>query len=163
MAASRLPTTRSGGVATTVRLQNANYPGDVFYAPASTLTVEHGHSGIYYTVATIVEAPGSGQVSRSLLAATKLVGSGTLMQYVNVPYADGVKAGKYAYDNLRNKPYNSNFTANRNPDAASMNCSQLVWAAYKKTLNIDLDSNSGLGVYPRDIRDSPWTVTYKTL
>jgi len=30
-------------------------------------------------------------------------------------------------------------------------------------VNIDLDKNGGLGVYPADIRDSSKTVTYKKL
>lgn len=45
----------------------------------------------------------------------------------------------------------------------TMNCSQLVWAAYMKSLNVDLDGNGGNGVYPGDIRDSPHTITYQTL
>ncbi|KAB7789844.1 hypothetical protein [Bifidobacterium leontopitheci] len=44
-----------------------------------------------------------------------------------------------------------------------MNCSQLAWASYYYTSKLDLDSNGGSGVYPKDIRDSQYTLTYKTL
>lgn len=44
-----------------------------------------------------------------------------------------------------------------------MNCSQLVWVAYMEAAGIDLDSNGGPGVYPYDIRDSSYTVTYQWL
>ncbi|MCL2483477.1 MAG: hypothetical protein FWF43_08725 [Propionibacteriaceae bacterium] len=154
---------RSSGGNTTVILGDGAFPGDVFISPASTLFIEHGHTGIYYTTKMIVEAPGPDKVSRSMYTATFSVGVGTVKQYVNVSYADGDKAGTHAYVNLRNKPYNNNFAMNKNITASSMNCSQLVWAAYMYTLNVDLDSNGGLGVYPYDIKNSPRTVTYQTL
>jgi hypothetical protein len=43
---------------------------------------------------------------------------------------------------------------------SKLNCSSLVWRAYKH-VNIDLDSNGGPGVYPADIRNSRFTSTYE--
>ncbi|MBP3222386.1 MAG: hypothetical protein J6M18_00455 [Actinomycetaceae bacterium] len=47
------------------------------------------------------------------------------------------------------KGFAFNKTAN-----GKMNCSQLVWAAYKTATGIDLDGDGGHGVYPRDIKKS---------
>ena len=51
----------------------------------------------------------------------------------------------------------------KNPGASNgrMNCSQTVWAAYKSATGIDLDSNGRHGVYPSDILNSRYTVTYQ--
>jgi hypothetical protein len=43
------------------------------------------------------------------------------------------------------------------------NCSKLVWGAYLLKAGLDIDKNGGAGVYPRDMRDSGHTVTYKTI
>jgi hypothetical protein len=43
------------------------------------------------------------------------------------------------------------------------NCSKLVWSAYLLKSGLDIDSDKGAGVYPRDIRNSSYTVSYKTL
>ncbi len=42
------------------------------------------------------------------------------------------------------------------------NCSKLLWSAFKLKAGIDMDKDKGLGVYPRDIRDSNYTKTIKT-
>lgn len=160
---ANLRTTASSGGGGVVTLGYATYPGDVFVSPANTLFIQHGHTGIYFGTTVVVEAPGSGQVSRSINATSLSVGSGAEKMYVNVSYSDGQAAGDYAYNNLRGKPYNMNFAFNRDPNGSSMNCSQLVWAAYLQTLGIDLDYDGGPGVYPYDIEKSPWTVTYQTL
>ena len=62
------------------------------------------------------------------------------------------KAGSYAYNKLRGKKYSANFAVNKKTGSAKMNCSQLVWAAYKASVKIDLDGNGGLGVYPYNTR-----------
>lgn len=43
------------------------------------------------------------------------------------------------------------------------NCSKLVWSAYILKADIDIDKDKGAGVYPKDIRDSNYTHTYKTI
>ncbi|MFT4157578.1 MAG: YiiX/YebB-like N1pC/P60 family cysteine hydrolase [Microbacterium sp.] len=153
----------SSGGGGTVTLGSATRKGDIFISPSSTLFIEHGHTGIYYTTATIVEAPGTGSKSRSASASSIKVGKGAVKQYVSTTQANRNKAANYAYNSMRGKPYNANFANNRYVPASSYNCSQLVWGAYKQTTSIDLDSNGGLGVYPYNIKDSNKTVTYKTL
>ena len=58
---------RGGGSSTTTyTLGAAKYNGDVFYEPASTFSVQHGHVGIYWTPDTIVESmPGIGVRSKN--------------------------------------------------------------------------------------------------
>lgn len=156
------PNTSSSGGSGTATLGSGRYKGDVFYSPASTLFVNHGHSGIFYTTATIVHAPGSGQVSRSGSASAMNVASGAQKQYVMASQTERNTAANYAYNNLRDRPYNSNFAFNRK-NSNEVNCSQLVWLAYRETSGRDLDSNAGTGVYPANIRDSQYTTTYQTL
>ncbi|MFI5504205.1 hypothetical protein ACFLIN_02445 [Corynebacterium kutscheri] len=58
--------------------------------------------------------------------------------------------------------YRYNFAFNKNVDGDSFNCSSLVWSAYMVASRnaIDLDKNGGPGVYPDDIRDSPFVRDY---
>ena len=56
--------------ATSVKLGTAARKGDVFTAPATTLGIAHGHSGIYYTTATVIEAPGLGRVVKKTAASS---------------------------------------------------------------------------------------------
>ncbi|MFB9776034.1 hypothetical protein [Brevibacterium otitidis] len=160
----------SGGVSTyaTRTLGAAKAKGDIFVSPASTLFIKHGHTGIYYTTGTIVEAPGKKAGGKTLksrsYAASKLsVGKGAVKQSVGVSTAKRKASANHAYSKLRGKPYNTSFAANKKVNGSTMNCSQLVWAAYKVGGRIDLDSNGGPGVYPYNIKNSKYTKTYKTL
>lgn len=140
----------------------ATAKGDVFYSPTSTLGVTHGHSGIYYSTTAIVEAPGPGAVVRNTNYANVLVASGSQIQHVST-----TQANRDAAANLSNtfvgRAYNLNFALNKTANG-NMNCSQVVWVAYKDSAGgIDLDSNGGNGVYPSDIRDSSYTSTYRTV
>ncbi|NYH79263.1 uncharacterized protein YycO [Actinopolyspora biskrensis] len=137
--------------------------GDVFYAPATTWGFNHGHNGIYYTTATIVEAPGGDDLSRANSAWNYSTDPGTKKQKVATTQSNRNSAADRAYNSYRHKDYRSNFAFNKYTDSANMNCSQLVWAAYKSTSGIDIDSNGGPGVYPGNIRDDVFTVTYQTL
>ncbi len=141
----------------------AKRKGDIFVSPASTFFVQHGHTGIYYSTTTIVEAPGAGKKSRSIAANKVQVGRGAVKQYVRTTSTNRGKAANYAFNKLRGKGYNANFAVNKSTTGSKMNCSQLVWAAYKAATGIDLDGNGGPGVYPYNIKDSSKTVTYKTL
>lgn len=136
--------------------------GDVFYSPVSFAGVTFGHSGIYYSTTTIVEAPGRGHRSWSAPASQTRVASGTVKQSVSTTTANRNAAANYAYNNLRNRLYNVNFAMNKTKNGA-MNCSQLVWVAYYEAAGLDLDSNGGKGVYPSDIKNSRHTATYSTL
>ncbi len=153
----------SSGGSGTVTLGPAKRKGDIFVSPASTFFVRHGHTGIYYSTATIVEAPGAGKKSRSIAAKEVKVGKGAVKQYVRTTSTNRGKAANYAFNKLRGKGYNFNFAVNKSTTGSTMNCSQLVWAAYKAATRIDLDGNGGPGVYPYNIKDSSKTVTYKTL
>lgn len=154
------PQSSGGGNRT---LGSAAAVGDVFVSPASTLFIQHGHTGIYYAKSAIVEAPGGDLKSRSISANSTVVGQGTVKQHVDVSQSTRNSAAGYAYSNLRGKPYNSNFFMNRFEYGSTMNCSQLVWAAYLIKAGIDIDGNGGLGVYPYNIKDSRFTSTYATL
>lgn len=153
--------TLSSGGSGTVKLGRANRTGDVFYSPASTLFISHGHSGIFYSTTSIVEAPGSGKTVRRISSLTRKVGKGAKKQTVHLSYSTRKKARSFAYGK-RGKAYNKNFAFNRNIESSKYNCSQLVWAGFKK-YGYDLDSNRGFGVYPSNIRDSGYTSTYRTL
>lgn len=45
---------------------------------------------------------------------------------------------------------------------ASYNCAELVWKAFQRAENIDLDSNGGSAVYPNNIRNSSAVYVLKT-
>ncbi|TBN58414.1 hypothetical protein EYE40_13990 [Glaciihabitans arcticus] len=140
----------------------ANNRGDVFVTPAYTGPINHGHAGIFFTTGTLIEAPGLGKKSRSITVADYKVAKTSVKQSVKVTTTKRNAAGAYAQTNLRGKDYNPNFAINRDANGDDMNCSQLVWAAYKKAGGIDIDGNGGTGVYPYDIKDSTYTTTYKT-
>ncbi len=154
------PRSSGGG---TVNLGRAKHVGDIFVSPSATLFVQHGHTGIYHSPTKFVEARGAGYRSRSVDARTYQVGRGAVKQSVSVSTAKRNAAASHAYNRLRGKEYNMNFMFNKSTTGAQMNCSQLVWAAYKAGAGIDLDSNGGGGVYPYDIKNSPLTRTYQTL
>jgi uncharacterized protein YycO len=146
-----------------VAIGSARYKGDVFYAPSITATINHGHAGIYATTTSIVEAPGSGYKSGRFAASAR-----TYCQYIEkmdiaTSVATQGKAADYAAENLVGKSYNNNFAANKGSGTDSLNCSELVWKAYKRSVNLDLDGDGGLGVYPLDIRNSALTRTYATV
>jgi uncharacterized protein YycO len=138
----------------------ANNRGDVFYSPASTLGYEHGHSGIYHSTSNIVEAPGKKKTVRNTSHTNVKVAAGAEKQSVSTTQAKRNAAANLA-NTFVGREYNLNFAFNKTANG-KMNCSQVVWVAYKDGSSIDLDSNGGPGVYPKDIRDSSWTVTYKT-
>lgn len=152
----------SGGTKRNIRVGSARNKGDVVYTPAKTAGYNHGHSGIYYSKTVLVEAPGVGKKSKATGQVNFLVARGAHKQYVKTSSSNRSKAANKAYTSYRGKSYNSNFANNKKTSSTKMNCSQLVWAAYKSTSGIDLDGNGGPGVYPGNIRNSPRTVTYKT-
>lgn len=89
------------------------------------------------------------------------VAKGAQKQTVSSTSSQRIRAKDFALAK-RGKPYNTNFAFNKTVEDSKYNCSQLVWAAFKKQ-ELDLDSNGGPGVYPSNIRDSRHTSTYKTL
>lgn len=70
------------------------------------------------------------------------------------------KAGE-GYDNP-GAGYKYNFAFNKDVNDDAFNCASLVWAAYMVASknSVDLDKDGGTGVYPSDIRDSPFVEDY---
>ncbi|EFG47013.1 hypothetical protein HMPREF0183_1716 [Brevibacterium mcbrellneri ATCC 49030] len=144
------------------KLPRVDVGGDIFYNPASTVGIQHGHVGIYAVNDYIVEAPGIGKLSHRVHHSTVKVYKTSQLLYVKITETRRRSAGKYARDKLQKKPYRKNFAVNKDPYADRMNCSQLVWAAYKNSVKVDLDGNGGPGVYPKDIVKSTKTKTWRT-
>ncbi|GAA0350285.1 hypothetical protein [Bacillus horti] len=138
--------------------------GNLFYETASTIGISHGHIGMYYSTATLIESVPSAGV-RSLSRTNKKVDNGARIQSVKSSYATSTQktnAANWAYGR-RGESYSYNFATNRQTSCVgAKNCSKLVWCAFKDKAGIDLDHNKGLGVYPKDIRDSSMVQTLKT-
>ncbi|WP_143590720.1 hypothetical protein [Thermoactinospora rubra] len=163
---------RSGGSAGTqsdpstcnrVYVGTAAYKGDIFYSASSTYGVSHGHTGIYSERAWITEARGSGDLSGEFYYSGRQYCSKIEKMFVSTSQTNRDSAGNYASAYLTGKPYNSNFAWNKGGDISTLNCSELVYKAYKRSVNIDLDGDGGLGVYPNDIKNSSLTVTYSVI
>jgi uncharacterized protein YycO len=152
-----------GACSTKKTVGNARNKGDIFHSYAQTAVYKHNHVGIYYTTKTIVEAPGRGTKSKSVTASTLKKCGPIYKMYVNAKQASRDKAANYAYNNYRGKDYDTNFAVNKGSDSTKLNCSELVWKAYKYAVSIELDSNGGPGVYPNNIKDDGSTVVYATI
>lgn len=147
------------GIYTLIKPQ---HNGDIFYEPSSTLYVNHGHVGIYWSDDTIVESLyGSGVVSKSIY--DKKVETGTkVFTLSGVNDSTKTAASNWAYDRIGD-PYSINFATNRETSYyGAKNCSKLVWSAYMATDNLDIDSNGGLGIYPKDILNYSKSSIYKS-
>lgn len=139
------------------QLTRSYYKGDMFLTPAATAGVQHGHIGIYGDKDWIVEAEGPFKLSRWEWHYNIFVPKGTILMETTCSQAQQDAAADYAYNKLVGYPYNPVFWNNKESDPKALNCSQLVWLAYKKAAGVDLDGNGGDGVYPYDIRDSDYT------
>jgi uncharacterized protein YycO len=143
-----------------VKVGNARYKGDIFHSYAKTV-VPHNHVGIFYTTRTVVEAPGPGSLSQARTASTLNKCGPVYKMYVKAQQGTRNEAANYAYNALRGKSYDLDFAGNKINGAGRLNCSELVWRAYKAA-DIELDSNGGPGVYPDNIKDDGSTVIYST-
>ncbi|MBA4538367.1 hypothetical protein H1Z61_14810 [Bacillus aquiflavi] len=145
----RIASPGSGG--TTVI--DSSTKGNIFYETAATALIEHGHVGMYYTADTLVESVPSYGV-RSLNRSNKKVGEGArIMTVSNTTSTEKNSSANWAYNRI-GESYSYNFATNRLTSCTGdKNCSKLVWCAWKNVTGLDLDSNGGLGVYPKDIRD----------
>lgn len=152
-----------GACKTKKTVGNARNKGDVFHSYAKTKVFKHNHVGIYYTTKTIVEAPGKDSKSRSVTASTLKKCGPIYKMYVKAKQSSRDKAANHAYNKFRNMPYDKGFANNKYYNNGQLNCSELVWKAYKHSVNIDLDKNGGLGVYPDNIKDDGSTVVYQTI
>lgn len=146
----------------TYTLDAARNTGDMFFENSSTLFVNHGHVGIYHSRDTIIESwPGDGV--RTMSRFNKQVNSGSKIFTLN-GVSQNIKnnAAIWAMSQVGCN-YSFNFANNRNtPLTGDKNCSKLVWAAYKSAGNLDIDTNGGIGVYPKDILNYSQSSVYKT-
>ena len=143
-------------------LGNGNRVGDVWWEPASTFLVQHGHVGMYTSATQITHNLTSGIY---IQGTSRKVDKGARKMTVEATSSIRSKAKTWivgkANDSRVNRKYNWNFAAKPAIEQTSYNCSQLVWAAFRHG-GVNLNDNGG-GVYPKDIRDSARTKTYKTL
>jgi uncharacterized protein YycO len=144
-----------------VEIGVARNKGDVFYSAASTYGVPHGHMGIFSARDWVTEARGPGQKSDKFRVAGRRYCARIDKMEVSTTQAKRNRAGDYAARYLVKKPYNRNFAWNKGKKINKLNCSELVYKAYKRSVKIDLDGDGGLGVYPNDIRKSKRTYTYQ--
>ncbi|WP_434450026.1 hypothetical protein [Lentzea sp. E54] len=143
-----------------VKVGNSRYKGDIFHSYAKTV-VRHNHVGIFYTTKTVVEAPGPKSKSQARTAATLNKCGPVYKMYVKAKQTTRNKAANLAYNDLRGRFYDLDFNKNKVNGSIFLNCSELVWRAYK-TAGIELDANGGTGVYPDDIKNDGSTVIYST-
>ena len=159
---SDFSTSSDSGCTKKVKVGNAQRKGDIFHSYAVTAKVNHNHVGIYYTTTTIVEAPGGDSKSQARTAATLNKCGPIYKMYVKAKQTSRDKAANYAYNELRGKEYDGNWAFSKVNGDDKVNCSELVWRAYK-SVGIELDYNGGPGVRPDDIKDDGSTVIYSTL
>jgi hypothetical protein len=142
----------------------ARYRGDVYYARSVLARfINHGHVGIYYDTNIVIEARGEGINSVFAPVAGRQYCRTIEKMDVDVSISTQIKAADYAYKNLTGRAYDGNFAFNKDKSVTKLNCSELVWKAYKFGANIDLDKDGGTGVYPLDILWSNRTRTYQTI
>lgn len=151
-----------------VMFPRGNERGDILYYDTSTLGYNHGHVAIFDRPAYLTEAPGGDRRSRTIWRqAPRKVPRGTRYYTVGTRSDRRDDAAYRAYHKYRGKDYQSRFWDNKDDGDGKLNCSELVWKAYRylfpEHLRLDLDSNGGKGVYPKDIRDSGHLKRYKTV
>ncbi|MCD0448145.1 hypothetical protein LO762_02880 [Actinocorallia sp. API 0066] len=146
-----------------VLLGQPRHKGDIFYSASSTYGVSHGHIGLFSSKTRVTEARGKGNASDNFLISGRRYCSKIDKMQVSTTQAKRDKAADYAAKYLIKKPYSGNFSWNKGGGISSLNCSELVYKAYKRSVKIDLDGDGGLGVYPKDIRNSPRTKIYQTV
>ncbi|GAA1082694.1 hypothetical protein [Nocardiopsis metallicus] len=142
------------------KLPAATRKGDLFYTPN---TIKTGHVGIFHSKTYIVESIPGTKVQK-IHHRNRLVYKNAVMQYVKTTQAKRDSAADWANSRVGKDKYSANFATNRKTGhTGAKNCSKLVWSAYLLKSGLDIDSDKGAGVYPRDIRNSSHTVSYKTL
>lgn len=131
--------------------------GNIYYTSAATWGLNHGHVGMYYKKTHIVESVPKLGV-RSISAKKRKVEKGAVVKSVKVSTKKKNAAVDWGKGRIKKDGYSVNFATNRTTGHyGSKNCSKLIWSAFKLKAKIDIDKNGGLGVYPRDVRDSGYT------
>ena len=150
--------------------------GDVFYSVATTYTYNHGHNGIFVKEGATAEEIETVEAVNPERGVQRLLGSTRegvcAPRLLHVKTDDVTRAGAVAFAEKQaqeGKGYNKKFFATRIGalEQDAYNCSQLVWAAYKKAsgggLDIgeeDPDEPYQPAVMPSDILKSHNTYEY---
>lgn len=125
--------------------------GDIYFTQATTYKYSHGHVGMYHYSDNIVQAPGKGKLSNiKHRSESNIVKGYSIIGRVMTTLTNRRASANYAKTYYVNKPYDENFLNNKKV-TSKLNCSGLVWFAYKKGASLNLDKDGGRGVYPRDI------------
>lgn len=174
--AGTTPRSDSGGSGTPALA--ARYVGDIFVT-TNGLTVgarNFGHTGIYYRQNRILHAPGVQYRAQIQDIDQVLMGPGTAYMTTSLSIQKQIDVAEYARDKYEGQYYNPLVFTNKIPDGLTfsgtplnpsslVNCSELVWSAYKKKGGIDLDGETLntielFAVFPWDIERSNNTYTY---
>ncbi|MFG3338397.1 hypothetical protein [Glycomyces sp. NPDC048151] len=153
----------TGGDCSKRAIGEARNKGDVFHSTSSLAGVEHGHTGLYRATNYITEAPGPNKKSDTFEAAGRRYCATISKMSVDTSGGNRSEAADYADASLTGKSYDLKFAFNKDDSVDWLNCSELVWKAYKRSVDVDLDGDGGTTVFPADIRDSSLTDTYETL
>lgn len=134
--------------------------GDILIS-SSTFTswFQYGHSAIVVDgeLETIVESVSMGNNSEVWHASSFASRANFLVLRPDLPQEDKNEIASWAKENLVGVPYRLTtgiFSKKYKERIETSHCSHLVWYAFKK-FGIDLDSNGGAVVTPRDIARSP--------
>ncbi|AKK03116.1 hypothetical protein [Corynebacterium epidermidicanis] len=128
--------------------------------------VNYDHVGIFIRPDTIVEAEGLGKTARSFGIDQSPIRPDVQRFHVDSaidPRTIQAAASFAEQAANRQTPYDANPFVNKgssSDDYAKLNCSELVWRAYHAYSGIDLDSNGGPGVWPKDIVNSGYLKSY---
>lgn len=143
-------------------LADAANSGDVFVSEGNnTFGWNHGHTGIFSSRTTVIEAVGLSGPARHVGRRYSSAAGKSLLQRVNTSQTNRNKAVSRARTYI-GRGYNADIIHTNRNDWGGLNCSQLVWASYMYGAGIDLAPRDNF-VYPYSIRDSSWTTTYRVL
>ncbi len=133
--------------------------GDFYYTPADTYWWNHGHAGIFVDSKTVIHAPGPNSTVVSVKTSEARVAAGARFARLrNYSYSHAINAVKYTEEKIGSK-YNSSID---NKGCGSvLNCSQLVYCAYKEGAGVYLNNDSWLFVSPHDlVKDNDAKIYY---
>lgn len=178
-----------------INVPRARQAGDIVYAPNKhgKSKVPTGHAALFTTKRRIIHAPGTGQVVQTAHVSSKKAkvfapkaqmmevridkGKGRVLsekkRKIAIKWAKGRTGDRYRGIEKKNTVVVSGKVGSKD---AAQNCSQLVWAAYKKANGYDFNPVSKLKlvspaayyadkrvVTPKELMQAPQTVTYKTV
>lgn len=154
-------TTMGPGACTSRKMPSASQRGDHIWIPSLPI---FGHSALYWSGTSIIEAPGVNKKSRQIHISDRSACKGAQVQHVKTSAGNRVSAVNRAKNSYVGKSYDKSFAVNKTNGPSKLNCSELVWRAYRHSASgLNLDSNGGKGVFPNNIKNHGKTSTYKTL